>query len=428
MQSLNRTLPPPIHDAIEFEYRLPPLRRERLDNGIPLYWLAAGVQEVAEIDFVFPAGVWYEEKPAVAQATAGLLKNGTSRLSAHEVHEALEFYGASLQVSAGDDFCIVSLYALTKDLPRLLPVLLEVLTDAQFPEQEVAIHKQNAIQRLLVNLRKCEFVANQRIDALIWGEAHPYGRYSRVEKIEALHREDLVHFYEKAFALGSARIFMAGRVGDAEVALINRIFGSAAAQPATIGQEDFSTAGPSHQKQRITNDADGVQSAIRIARLFPNRLHPDFPRLVVLNTLFGGYFGARLMKNIREEKGYTYGIYSSLHPRIHGGSLIIHTEVGREVTEPAIREIYTEMEILRREPAPDEELLLVKNYLLGGLLGDLDGPFQLMHRWRTLILNGLDEAHFNRNIGIYKSITAEELLQLSQQYFQPEDFYEIAVV
>jgi predicted Zn-dependent peptidase len=428
MQPLNRTLPPPIHDAIEFDYSLPPLNHGRLDNGIPLYWLAAGVQEVAEIDFVFPAGVWYEEKPAVAQATAGLLKNGTSRLSAHEVSEALEFYGASLQVAAGDDFCIVSLHALTKDLPRLLPVLLEVLTDAQFPEQEVAIHKQNAIQRLLINLRKCEFVANQRIDALLWGEAHPYGRYSRVEKIEALQREDLVNFYQKAFALGSMKMFMAGRVGDAEVALINQIFGGAVAQPATIGQEGFSTAGPSHQKQRITNDPEGVQSAIRIARLFPNRHHPDFPKMVVLNTLFGGYFGARLMKNIREDKGYTYGIYSSLHPHIHGGSLTVHTEVGREVTEAAIREIYAEMEILRREPAPDDELLLVKNYLLGGLLGDLDGPFQLLHRWRTLILNGLDEAHFNRNIGIYKGITSEELLQLAQQYFQPEDFYEIAVV
>jgi predicted Zn-dependent peptidase len=171
-----------------------------------------------------------------------------------------------------------------------------------------------------------------------------------------------------------------------------------------------------------------VQAAIRIGRLFPNRHHPDFPKMVVLNTLFGGYFGSRLMSNIREDKGYTYGIYSSIQPNMHGGSLTIHTEVGRDVLEAAVTEIYREMEGLRTTPAEADELMLVKNYLLGGLLGDLDGPFQILQRWRTLILNGLDEAHFNNNIRIYKTITAEELQGLAKQYFEPSDFYEIAVI
>lgn len=427
MQRLNRTQPPQIHDAIEFSYNLPPLQQQRLDNGIPLFWLSGGVQEVAEIDFVFPAGVWYEQKPMVAQATAGLLKNGTRHRSAHQVHEALEFFGASLQVSAGDDYCIVSLYALSKDLPRLLPVVWEVLTEAQFTNEELSIYKQNATQRLLLNLRKCEFVANQQIDAMLWGETHPYGRYSRVEKIEGLQREDLLAFYESAYRLGNMKIFMGGKVGEAEVALLNQVFGAAAITTTATSVPDF----PTDQKpaqQSIVNDEAGVQSAIRISRHFPNRHHPDFPRMVVLNTLFGGYFGSRLMKNIREDKGYTYGIYSGLQPRMHGGSLIIQAEVGREVTEAAIREVYAEMDILRREPAPEEELLLVKNYLLGGLLGDLDGPFQLLHRWRSLILNGLDEAHFNQNVAIYKGITSEELQALADRYYRPEDFWQVVVV
>jgi predicted Zn-dependent peptidase len=426
---LDRKTPPPIHDAVEFDYKLPPITRQALDNGIPFYWLSAGVQDVVEIDFVFPAGVWYEEKPAVAMATGGLLKNGTARRTAHEIHESLEFYGANLRVNTGDDFCIVTLYALTKDLPQLLPIVQEILTEAIFPEEEVAIHKQNAIQRLLVNLRQCEFVANQRIDALLFGEAHPYGRYSRVEKIEALTREDLQRFYASAYAMSGARIFMAGKVGDYEADLVNRIFGSQAlarnaGQPETV----FSAPGPSEQKHREINDPAGVQAAIRIARLFPNRHHPDFPKMVVLNTLFGGYFGSRLMSNIREDKGYTYGIYSSMQPNVHGGSLTIHTEVGRDVLEAAVTEIYREMEALRAAPAGEDELMLVKNYLLGGLLGDLDGPFQILQRWRTLILNGLDEGHFNNNIKIYKTIGADELQALAKQYFKPGDFYEIAVI
>ncbi len=150
--------------------------------------------------------------------------------------------------------------------------------------------------------------------------------------------------------------------------------------------------------------------------------------MVVLNTLFGGYFGSRLMSNIREEKGYTYGIYSSLSPFINGGSLTIHTEVGRDVAEAAVKEIYTEMQLLCEEVADDEELLLVKNYLLGNLLGDLDGPFSILQRWRTLIMNGLTIEHFNKNISIYKNITAEELKTLAQRYFDPADYKEVVVI
>ena len=427
--TLNRATPPAIHDAIEFQYNLPPITTVQLDNGLPLHWLAAGVQDVVEVDFIFPAGEWQEPKPAVAQSTAALLKSGTTTHTAQQISEAAEFYGATLKVSAGPDFSAITLYALTKDLPQLLPIIREIMTEAVFPETEVAIYKQNAIQRLLVNLRQCEFVANQRIDALLFGEAHPYGRFTKQEKIEAITREDLVSFYKSHYHPGRAKIFMAGKVGAAEVALINRIFGADRYEGAAdIAPQTFSAPAPSAHAHRIVNDENGVQAAIRIGRLFPNRHHPDFPKMVVLNTLFGGYFGSRLMSNIREDKGYTYGIYSSLQSLEHGGSLTIHSEVGADVAEAAIAEVYKEMQELCDNPAPEEELLLVKNFLLGGLLGDLDGPFQILARWRTLIMNGLDAANFNRNISIYKSVTAEELQALAKQYYGREDFYEVSVV
>src|SRR3954471_22080804 len=112
----DRKTPPPIHDAIEFSYVLPPINNHFLDNGLPLYWLNAGVQDVVQIDWVFPAGLWYEQKPSVAHATAGLLKNGTSAHTAEQIHEALEFYGSQLKVAAGNDFATITLYTLTKHL------------------------------------------------------------------------------------------------------------------------------------------------------------------------------------------------------------------------------------------------------------------------------------------------------------------------
>ncbi|MCD6010326.1 MAG: insulinase family protein [Flavipsychrobacter sp.] len=425
---LDRKTPPAIHDAIEFDYVLPPINTVKLDNGLPLYWLNAGVQDVVEIDWVFRAGLWHEQKPSVAHATAGLLKNGTSKYTAEQIHESLEFYGAQLKVNAGNDFSTVTLYALTKHLPSLLPMVYEILTDAIFPEHEIEIHKRNAIQRLLVNLRQCEFVANQKIDAMLFSETHPYGRFSKKENIEALEREDLITFYKNWYSLATAKIFMAGRVGDKEVKCVNDFFGKIKATPSGAQEPNFIPHEVIEKTAQIVNDPNGVQGAIRIGRQFHNRHHPDYAPMVVLNTLFGGYFGSRLMSNIREDKGYTYGIYSSITPDMHGGSLIIHTETGRDVTEKAVKEIYKELDLLRNKVASEDELLLVKNYLLGGLLGDLDGPFSILQRWRTLILNGFTKEHFNNNIRIYKTVTAEELRELAQRYFKQDDFCEVVVV
>ncbi len=424
----DRTIPPVIHDAVEFDYVLPPVQQVTLGNGLPLYWLNAGVQDVVEIDFVFPAGLWYEEKPAVAQAVAALIKNGTSKHTSHALHEAIEFYGASVSVHAGNDFATVTLYTLTKHLPELLPVVYEVLTDAVFPEEELAIYQQNSVQRLLVSLRQCEFVANQRIDALLFGPEHPYGRYTEKEKIEAVTRGDVQHFYKAHYNLSGVKIFMAGHVGEKEVQCLDRIFGGVVLTPPAPAPAVVDMVTSDKKKEHLINDPEGVQSAIRIGRLFPGRRHPDFAPMVVLNTVFGGYFGSRLMSNIREDKGYTYGIYSSLNAYAHSGSIIVQTEVGRNVSDAALKETYDEMERICREPISDDELLLVKNYLLGNLLGDLDGPFSILRRWRSLILNGMTEADFNRHVHIYKTIGTDELQALAQKYFDRERFYEVVVV
>lgn len=426
----DRKQAPPVHDPIEFDFSLPPIQKEALSNGLPLYWLGAGTQEVAQLEFVFPAGIWYEPRPAVAQATATLLKSGTPGKTAHEITEAFEQYGATLRLSAGDDWASISIFTLTKHLPVLLPVLREMMLEASFPEEELRLYQQNSIQRLLVSLLQSDFVANQRIDALLFGEAHPYGRFSKEQTIAALTREDLVAFHRSQYDLSKAQLFLGGAIGEKEVQMIDAVFGSV---PVTIDENpavvpQYSAPAPAARVQRIVNDETGVQGAIRIGRTFPNRHHPDFTPMVVLNTVLGGYFGSRLMSNIREEKGYTYGIYSSMQPLLHGGSLIIHTEAGRDVCEAAVTEVWKEMDLLRAELIEEDELRLVKNYLLGGLLGELDGPFQLLNRWKSLILNGFGRERFDRNIEIYKTIEAPALQILAQKYYDRESFYEIVVV
>ncbi|HET7896036.1 MAG TPA: pitrilysin family protein, partial [Flavisolibacter sp.] len=302
----------------------------------------------------------------------------------------------------------------------------EMIEESVFPEEELNIYKQNMQQRLRVNLRKSDFVAGRLIDAYLYGEEHPYGRYTRFEDFDALTREEVVKFYEDYYRKGKFVVFAAGKLPSNTVALLDQYFGDLPVSPVEVN--DYPTRPAEEKKYRIINDPQGVQGAVRMGSQFPNRHHPDFVKVQVLNNVFGGFFGSRLMSNIREEKGYTYGIYSYLENHIQQSAWVISTDAGRDVCEATITEVYKEMEGLRKAPVDEEELLLVRNYMMGSILGDLDGPFQIINRWKNIILNGLDEGFFERQLETIRTVNAEELQALANKYLQPENFYELVVV
>jgi len=424
----DRKVSPPIKDAIDYSISLKKPEIFKLDNGVTVYNIHAGTERVVQLEWVFKAGNWYEKKNNVAAAANFLLKNGTTKHNAYEINEYVDFYGAYLNRTCYNETASITLHCLSHHLEQLLPMVREILTDAVLPDQELQIFKQNMKQKLSVNLRKCDFVAGRKIDALLFGEKHPYGIYSELSDYDALNREELLEHYNQYYRNGYCTVFSAGILPDNYAALMNQYFGDLPLNGRLLEEVDHAIMKDPQLKWNILNDPDGVQAAIRIARPFPTRKHPDFPKVQVLNAVFGGFFGSRLMANIREDKGYTYGIYSFLVNHIHAGAWMISTEAGRNVAEATVNEVYHEMQQLREKPVDDEELLLVKNYLIGTLLGDLDGPFQIIGRWKNLILNDLDDSFFYHSVDTIKSIQAEELMALAHQYLNPEDFYELVVV
>lgn len=426
---MNRQNAPAIKDAVEFDVLLKPYEKFTLDNGIPVYVVNAAEQDTLQLEMVFPAGSFYESETLVAAATNFLMKNGTAQHSALEISEAIDYYGAYLNRTSAHENATYTLHCLSKHLPALMPTLQEVILEPGFPEEELAIYKQNMKQRLVVNLQKSDFVANRHIDRYLFGEFHPYGRVSTMEGYDALQAETLRAFYQRHYTYNNCRIFMAGNVPENAIALLNEAFGKTQWNDTSrIIKPELPILPATEKKYRIFNDENGVQGAIRIARPFPNRYHPDFPKMLVLNTVFGGYFGSRLMSNIREEKGYTYGIHSQVYNFRQASAINITTEAGRDVCEAAITEVYKEMERMQNELIDEEEILLVRNYMIGSILGDLDGAFHIIQRWKNLILNDLDENYFYNNIRTIKKISVEELQQLAKQYYNPADFYELVVI
>ena len=423
---LNRKQAPAIVDAVNYKLSLKPYTHYKLDNGVDVYSIDAGAEEVLQLEWVFSAGNTFEEKDLIAPTVNFLLKNGTSKKNAFQINEHFEYYGSYLNRSCFNETATMSLHCLNKHIGELLPVIRELLTDSTMPQDELSLYQQNMKQRLEVNLKKSDFVAGRLIDVSLFGEQHPYGKFSSAEKFDAIKREELLSFYKKYYQTGSYILFVAGKIPADLPTLLNKYFGD-------LPKGNIETPVPAiypgaEKKLRINNDPDGVQGSIRIARPFPNRQHPDFKRVQVLNAVLGGFFGSRLMSNIREDKGYTYGIHSYLLNLQQHSAWMVSTEAGKDVCEAAITEVYKEMEILRNELIPEDELLLVRNYLIGGLLGDLDGPFSIIARWKNIILNGQTEAYFYDSIHTIKSITAEELRELARTYLQPDAFYELVVI
>jgi predicted Zn-dependent peptidase len=423
---LNRVVAPPIVDAVNFTLNLKAADKFTLRNGVEVYAINAGTEEVMSLEWVFFAGNWQEEQNLVAATANFLLRNGTSSKTAFQINEHFEYYGSYLNRACQNETATITLHCLSKHIRELLPVVKELITDSVMPQEELDIFKQNMKQRLKVNLKKSDFVASRLIDVHLFGEQHPYGKYSKAEDFDAIQRENLLKFYEQYYRNGKLILFAAGKLPSNLEELLNTYFGDLPNKPVELKALAIHPA--TEKKFRVTNDPDGVQGSIRIARPFPNRHHPDFLKVQVLNALFGGFFGSRLMSNIREDKGYTYGIHSYLLNHIHESAWMVSTEAGKDVSEATIAEVYKEMKDLREELVDEEELLLVRNYMMGGILGDLDGPFQIIARWKNIVLNNLDEKYFYNSLNTIKTISAEEIRELAKTYLNPEDFYELVVV
>jgi zinc protease len=399
---------------------------KRLRNNIPVYAVNAGTQEIIKIEFLFAAGMYQQQMPLQAATVNSMLEEGTSKMNASEIADAVDFFGAFLEVGVEQDHASVILYTLNKHLKATLPVVEQVIKDAVFPQNELETHLKNKKQKFLVNNQKVATVARKRFGELVFGEKHPYGRDVKEPDFEKISREHLLKFYKSNYGSDNCKIILAGKIDDEVYTELDRMFGgndwagNTSAKPAV----DIISA---VEREQIVYKEDALQSAIRIGKILFNKTHPDYHPMQVLNTVYGGYFGSRLMSNIREDKGYTYGIGSGIVSLKHSGYFFISTEVGVDVCSKAIAEIYSEMKRLKEELVSEEELQLVKNYMLGTFLRNVDGPFALADRFKGLLEYDLGYEYFDRYISTVRTISASQIRELANIYFDKNSMIELVV-
>lgn len=419
---MHSTQPPVL--PIE-QIHIPDVEIIAMPNGVPLHYLNIGEEEVVRLDVIVQAGNGSASRSLEADFTTLMLKEGAGNMTSGQIAETFDYYGAWLQTRTTQQCTYITLYSLTKYFAETLSLLETIVKNPTFPEAEFETLVQNRKRQFLIDMDKVQYLTGRGIVRAIFGRSHPYGRRINIEDFGTLSIADLKNRYADYYNSGNVKIAMFGRVTDDMIKRVETCFGSSGWGKQTENPEKTFVFQPDEEKRIIIAKPDAVQSAICVGRQIITRNHPDFHALYVLNTLFGGYFGSRLMSNIREDKGYTYGINSLITSYCDAGYLNISTQTGTEYVEAVIEEIYAEMNKLRETPIPEKELQTVRNYMSGELARKFDDPFSQAEIYLNLTEFGLDKNFYEQRIDVIRNVTGETLRDLAQRYFAKDDFYEV---
>lgn len=396
-----------------------------LANGLDLFYLASGDAELVRVEIIFHIDSWNASQPLDALATFKLMDDGTDKKTSAEIAGEIDFYGSFFQVSIQPDIATITLYSLRKHLEKSLHVIHEMLTDAIFPQHELDTFIQNNIQRLQVDLQKTSYLVNKQFYQSIFGNTNKYGYNETADDLRNMTRAQLVSHYARFISNENAFILVSGKVDSTDLAIIEKV----------LGREDWRTdklpaaaeiiMQPEPNRQQFISKPDAVQSSIRIGKTTISKTHIDYPSLQFLNTILGGYFGSRLMANIREDKGYTYGIHSVLASQKTHGFFFIGTDVGADVCQATVAEIFKEIKKLKDEPVPVEELNLVRNYLLGSFQSSIENAFSYAEKFKSVYLYKMGYDYYDRYFEAVNTTDSVRLQELANLYLDEESLYTV---
>ena len=389
----------------------------KLDNGIKVFAVDAGSQEVMRTDFVFNAGICHQEKFFQSSLTNSLMKEGTKNYSSEEIANKLDFWGTFLGMDIDKHSASISFFALHKFYPESLELIEDIIKKPTFPQEEFDIKLQQRQQGFKVRRQKVETLAIEKYFELLFSSNHPYGNKAEIEDFDKITIENLKHFHQTQYHSNNVYILMAGKDPKQYLEILNQRFGQKDWAQETTKKENNYKMHESPAGEYLVKKEDAQQSAIRAGMQLHIESNEDYNQLLILNMIYGGYFGSRLMQNLREDKGFTYGISSYIREDKEAKMLLIATDVGVEYTKKSIAEIKKELAIITKTEIDENELELAKRQMLGQTLSLFDGPFAQIDAFQYLHELNKDYDYYQSLINTIKNTTAQQLLKIAQKYF-----------
>ncbi len=399
-----------------------------LNKGILLYHITDETTEMLKLEVVFDYGVVSSENKILPKLMLKALFEGTTVRSGKELAETLEQYGVFYDVSCGMENSSFSFYLLADYILPVLDILKEVLFQPLFGQDEFEKLKYQEVEKYKINQEKVGFLAKDKLNLTLFGNSSYYDSYYSESDILEIHPEHLKQEYEDQFLKSKCSIYTAGKITNQVLDALgefSKIFNVEKEGDFSINKTIYSEL--KYDQNIHVNKENAVQDAIRVGQAVISKKDKDFPDLLFVNTLLGGFFGSRLMKNIREDKGYTYGIGSGIVNYKHGGFIFIASEMASEYSDLALKEIKKEIIKLQSEPIEDKELVLVKNYLKGSLMRNFDGVFETLERFKHLIELGIDLDYYNRLQSHIDEIEKERVMEIANEYINWEQMIKVIV-
>jgi predicted Zn-dependent peptidase len=408
----NRNIAPVTNHLQKLQLAEP--ESHKLDNGIPVFVFRNDQQQALKIDFIFNSGTAGQSRPLVANSAIRLLKEGTKSYPGNKLMQHIDFYGSYISQYASKDESDVTMMCLKKDFQQVIPFIESMLKEPSFVPKAFGIIRNITKEEFIIRSEKPKNIALKAIYELVFGNDTPYGVSTQVNDYDTLRLEDLKDFYRNNYGSNNCYIILSGPIDHTIMNLVHQHIGSAwnaDGKPNDFNQVTYFKPTKEHIIKK-----DALQSAIQIGMPMVHRTHADFIPFQLLNILFGGYFGSRLMSNIREDKGYTYGIHSNISAFQQGSIFTISTETGSAVTQATMEEIQKEMKILQNETISTEELDLVKNYLSGSYMRSLDGVYNQAEKFKSIQGFALGMDYYEKSLQKIQQTQQDELKELANKY------------
>jgi predicted Zn-dependent peptidase len=414
---LNRRQPPMIHEAT-----LPSMPRSetlKLSCGLKVFLLPDYEADGTRLEFILPAGSSWHHNPLTASFTIALLREGSHPFPGPKLIRELDKLGVFIDLQSSADYAWLTAYAHKNTPSSFIRYLSAMLAEPQFTINHFRSHRKRQHIRFQTDILRTQTLANRAFINKLFGSNTSYGRVVEEADYQNIELSDVSLFHNRHYSADRTILILAGYLRNEWLHELDECLKDFCRPNAEATRQEVS--GQKTTGLIMIEKPDALQSSIVMGRLIVDRNHPDFPALSLLTTILGGYFGSRLMSNLREDKGFTYGVYSQIQSLEMATRLSISTEVGTAVTQQAIDQIRLELVKLQNEAVPDHELNLVKNYLSGTYTQALDGSFNKALRLRNLIPSGINLDYYQWFLQQIYLTNSEMVMLMARKYFSPGD-------